>query len=50
MASVQAKEGMPHLFSGLIASGLVAAVLFGAGLVAVHLESATILSTAPELF
>jgi D-alanine transfer protein len=38
------------LFSGLIASGLVAAVLFGAGMVAVHLEHATILSTAPELF
>jgi D-alanine transfer protein len=49
MASVQAK-GMPHLFSGLIASGLVAAVLFGAGMVAVHVEHATILSTAPELF
>ena len=38
------------MFSGLIASGLVAAVLFGAGMVAVHLEHATILSTAPELF
>jgi D-alanine transfer protein len=49
MASIQAK-GMPYLFSGLIASGLVAAVLFGAGMVAVHLEHATILSTAPELF
>jgi D-alanine transfer protein len=49
MASVQAK-GMPHLFSGLIASGLVAAVLFGAGMVAIHVEHATILSTAPELF
>jgi D-alanine transfer protein len=50
MASVHAKGGIPHLFSGLIASGLVAAVLFGAGMVAVHLEHATILSTAPELF
>ena len=50
MASVDAKGGIPHLFSGLIASGLVAAVLFGAGMVAVHLEHATILSTAPELF
>lgn len=41
---------MPHLFSGLIASCLVAAVLSGAGMVADHLERATILSTAPELF
>ena len=41
---------MPHLFSGLIASGLAAAVLFGAGMVAVHLEHTTILSTVPELF
>jgi D-alanine transfer protein len=50
MVSVQAKEGMPHLFSGLIASSLVAAVLFAAGMVAVHREHTTILSTAPELF
>ncbi len=41
---------MPYLFSALIASGLVAAVLFGAGMEAVHLEHTTILSTAPELF
>jgi poly-D-alanine transfer protein DltD len=38
------------LFSGLIASGLAAAVLFSAESVAVHLEHTTILSTAPELF
>jgi D-alanine transfer protein len=50
MASVQAKEGMPHLFAGLIASGLVAAVLLGAEIMAVRLEHATIRSTAPELF
>ena len=41
---------MPHLFSGLIALCLVVAVLVGAEMVAVHLEQATILSTAPELF
>jgi D-alanine transfer protein len=41
---------MPHLFSGLIASSLTAAVLLGAGMVAVHLEHTTILATAPELF
>ncbi len=41
---------MPHLFSGLIASCLIAAVLVGTEMVAVHLERATIRSTAPELF
>jgi len=41
---------MPHLFSGVIASALVAAALFAAGMVAVHREHTTILSTAPELF
>ena len=34
----------------MIACGLVAAVLFGARMVAVHCEHATVLSTAPELF
>jgi D-alanine transfer protein len=41
---------MPHLFSGLIASGLVVAFLLGAGMVAVGFEHATIPATAPELF
>jgi len=50
MAPAHARQSMPHLFSGLIASGLAAAVLFGAGMVAVHLEHTTILSTVPELF
>jgi len=50
MVTVQAKEGMPHLFAGLIASGLVAVALFAARLVALHLEHTTIQSTAPELF
>jgi D-alanine transfer protein len=40
----------PHLFAAVIACGLVAAVLFGARMVAVHREHATVLSTAPELF
>jgi D-alanine transfer protein len=43
-------QRMPHLFSGLIASGVAAAVLLGVGIVAVHLEHATILATAPEQF
>jgi D-alanine transfer protein len=44
------RQGMPHLFSGLIASEVAAVVLLGVGIVAVHLEHATIVSTAPELF
>jgi D-alanine transfer protein len=41
---------MPHLFAGLITSGLVAAVLLGAEVAAVHLEHATVRASAPELF
>src|SRR5437867_3909860 len=44
------RQGMPHLFSGLIALGVAAAVLLGGGIVAVHLEHATIVSTAPGWF
>jgi D-alanine transfer protein len=50
MEAAQGRQGMPHLFSGLIACCLAAAVLVGAEMAAVHLEQATILSTAPELF
>jgi poly-D-alanine transfer protein DltD len=50
MERAHGRQGMPHLFSGLIASGLVGAVLFSAGMVALHLEHTTILSTAPEQF
>jgi D-alanine transfer protein len=38
------------LFAGLIASGLVAAVLLGAEVMAVHLERTTVRASAPELF
>ena len=48
--SDHARQGMPYLFAAVIACGLVAAVLFGARMVAVHREHATVLSTAPELF
>jgi D-alanine transfer protein len=41
---------MPHLFAGLIAFGLVVAVLFGAEMTAVHLEHTTVRASAPELF
>ena len=50
MVSIQAKEGMPHLFAAAIVSGLLAAVLCGGRMIAVHLEHTTIPSTAPELF
>jgi D-alanine transfer protein len=50
MERAQARQSMPNLFSGLIAFCLVAAVLVGAEMVAVHLEQATIFSTASELF
>lgn len=50
MERVQARQGMPHLFSGLIAFCFAAAVLLGAQMLAVHLEQETVLSTAPELF
>ncbi|HZR05215.1 MAG TPA: D-alanyl-lipoteichoic acid biosynthesis protein DltD [Candidatus Udaeobacter sp.] len=50
MVSPDARQGAPHLFAGLIAFGLVAAVLFGAEVAAVHLEHETIPASAPELF
>jgi D-alanine transfer protein len=50
MASARTDQGIPHLFSGLIASGLVVAVLLAGEVVAVHREHATIHATAPELF
>ena len=50
MASSDARQDMPHLFAGLIAFGLAAAVLLGAEMAAIHLERTTILATAPELF
>jgi D-alanine transfer protein len=50
MVSARPRQGRPHLFAGLIASGLVAAVLLGAEVAAVHLEHTTIRASAPELF
>src|SRR5215475_12827373 len=41
---------MPHVFAGLIALGLGAIILFAAHRVLIHLEHATIASTAPENF
>ena len=41
---------MPHLFAGIIALGLAAIIFFAARRVLIHLEHATIVSTAPESF
>ena len=41
---------MPHLFAGIIALGLAAIIFFAAQRVLIHLEHATIVSTAPESF
>jgi D-alanine transfer protein len=41
---------MPHLFSAVIACGLVAAILFVGRTIAIHVEQKTISSTAPEIF
>ena len=50
MVGARPSQGTPHLLAGLIASGLVAAVLLGAEVVAVHLERTTVRANAPELF
>jgi D-alanine transfer protein len=50
MVSDHPSQVTPHLLAGLIASGLVAAVLLGAKMVAVHLERTTVRASAPELF
>jgi D-alanine transfer protein len=44
------RKQMPHLSAGLIALGLAAIILFAAQRVLIHLEHATIVSTAPEIF
>jgi len=41
---------MPHLFAGIIALGLATVTFFAAQRVLIHLEHATIVSTAPERF
>ena len=50
MVSDHPSQVTSHLLAGLIASGLVAAVLLGAKVVAVHLERTTVRASAPELF
>lgn len=49
MNSVTRKQ-MPHLFASLFALGLAVIIFFAAQRVLIHLEHATIVSTAPEHF
>jgi len=48
--SAPTRKQLPHLFACLIALGLAAIILFAAQRVLIHLEHATIVSTAPESF
>jgi hypothetical protein len=41
---------MPHLFAGMIALALAVIIFFAAERVLIHLEHATIVSTAPDRF
>ena len=50
MERAHVKPGFFHLFAGLIALGLAGAVLFAAETAIIHLEHATVFSTAPDLF
>jgi D-alanine transfer protein len=50
MERAHVKPGFFHLFAGLIALGLAGMVLFGCEMAVIHLEHATVLSTAPDLF
>ena len=50
MARIHANKQTPRLFAGLIALGLTGIILFGAERIVIHIERATINSTAPELF
>src|SRR5260370_42060607 len=50
MVREHGKAGWSHLFAGLIALGLGGAALFGAEKAIIHLEHATVFSTAPEVF
>jgi D-alanine transfer protein len=48
--SASTRKEMPHLFASIIALGLAAIIFFAARRVLIHLEHATIVSTAPETF
>src|SRR4030095_2885659 len=46
----QTRKQMPHVSAGLVALGLATIILFTAQRVLIHVEHATIVSTAPEIF
>src|SRR6267154_217246 len=48
--SATTRKETPHLFAGIIALGLAAIIFFAAERVLIHLEHATIVSTASERF
>ena len=48
--SAATRQQMPHLFAGIVALALAAIIFFAAQRVLIHLEHATIVSTAPERF
>src|SRR5438876_124769 len=50
MVPEHGKAGWSHLFAGLIALGLGGAALFAAEKAVIHIEHATVFSTAPEVF
>jgi D-alanine transfer protein len=50
MARAHANKEMLHLFAGLIAFGLAGTIFLAAETAVTHLEHATVLSTAPDLF
>jgi len=50
MVRAHGKTGFSHLFAGLIALGLGGAALFAVEKAVIHLEHATVFSTAPEVF
>lgn len=45
-----ARTGTPHLFSGVIAVGIAASILFAGRMIAIHLEHKTLHAVAPRVF
>src|SRR5499427_6043229 len=48
--SAATRKPMPHVFAVVVALGLAVIILFAAHRVLIHLEHASIASTAPEIF
>jgi hypothetical protein len=45
-----ARTATPHLFAGVIAVGLAAAILFAGRMIAIHLEHKSVHALAPRAF